>query len=85
MERSRSDMSRSGLRSSCGGSGGLKGVRALGEGDRDGSEKDGMCFERPDVSASRMVERSAKIGGPGDGVRKIGAWRVEKVIVSSLS
>jgi hypothetical protein len=43
-----------------------------GDGDRDGLEE-GMYFEIPELSASRMVERSAEIGGPGEGVRSIGA------------
>lgn len=39
-----------------------------GDGER---EEDGMgiCLEIPEVSASRMVERSF---GPGDGVRRMG-------------
>jgi hypothetical protein len=36
--------------------------------DEDGEEPDDevMCFDIPEVSASRMVERSADIGGPGE-------------------
>lgn len=44
-----------------------------GEGARDGLLEEGMYFEIPDESASRIVESSAEIGGPGDGVRRIGA------------
>jgi hypothetical protein len=31
-----------------------------------------MCFDIPEVSASRMVERSADIGGHGESSRKTG-------------
>lgn len=49
-----------------------------GEGALDGSLEGGMYFEIPDESASRIVDSSAEIGGPGDGVRRMGALRANK-------
>jgi hypothetical protein len=43
-------------------------------GDAEGEEPDEerKCLDIPDISASRMVERSAEMGGPGESARNIG-------------
>ena len=36
-----------------------------GGAEGDGMDKEGACLDVPEVSASRIIDRSAEIGGPG--------------------
>lgn len=57
----------------------------VGEDERDSVGvafilRTGTCFEMPEPSASRIVDKSSESGGPGEGVRNI---LVPKVMVVS--
>lgn len=64
-----------------GGGGGITGK--AGDDDGEGLDEEGSRLDIPEVSASRIVERSAKIGGPGESARKTGAV-VPKLSVNEM-
>ena len=44
-----------------------------GDAESDGMDNEGLCLDVPEVSVSRIIDRSAEIGGPGGKARKTGA------------